>query len=156
MQRRQPHRIRELAARARDNSPWCENLADTRVTEPVLVRDPEGEPTFWLVPFLRDDMAVGFATVTLEGVVQQVGTFGSGCADRGAWIPASYFWRPPEKLLSEIRERYSESTLSNPSFSYDRSPSRWAWRLGVDPPNGDVVFVAPRDWHARAAGNRLP
>ncbi len=156
MQEDQLHRIRELAERARDDSPSGDDLADTRTTEPVLVRDSGGEPAFWLVPFLRDDMAAGFATVTLAGAVQRVGTFGSGRADRNAWIPASYFSRPPEDLMGEIRARYAESTLSDPLFSYDRSPSRWAWRLRVDPPNGDVIFIAPRGWYARPASGQQP
>ncbi len=140
-------RIRQLAKNAQANSPSSEDLAEAECADPILVSHPGGEPAFWLVPFLRGDMAAGFATVTLEGKVERVGSFGSGPDDRDSWIPAEYFLKPPAALLNEVRKKYAGSSLSDPLFTYDRSPLRWGWRIEVEQTRGDVVFVSPSDWY---------
>ena len=130
-------------------------LQDARVDSPVMVRTPEGTPSFWLVPFQVGDQVCGFAVVDLKGEVMQISTLGGGPQDRSSWILHSFFSTPPELYLAEIRQKYPEHQFSEPFFSYDRSPARWAWRLEVGGPltPAAVVFITPAGWYERRSGS---
>lgn len=140
--------IRKAARQACSESPTQAELTGTQVAEPVLVRNPRDEPEFWLVPLLRDDHASGLVTLTLSGTVQRVGIFGGGAEDRQSWIPASYFLRPPLELMQQIDTNYSDAVQSEPVFSFDQVPDRWGWRIQINPPTGDFIFIGPHGWYA--------
>jgi len=118
----------------------------------VLVRDQRNEPGFWLVPLLCNDSVSGFVILTLSGTVQRVGTFGSGTLDRASWFPASYFIQPPAELIRQIMADYPQAKLSEAVFSFDRVPERWGWRVQIDPPDGDIVFIGAHGWYAVPSG----
>ncbi len=138
--------IRTVATDAARASPASKELDGAATAVPVLVKAPSGNPEYWLVPSVRGDWACGFASVPPEGVVQRAGALGSGRADGGGWIPASYFTAPPPEAIREISERYPRATLADPVFSFDRSPARWGWRIHINPPAGVIVFVSPGGW----------
>ncbi len=118
---------------------------------PVMVHTPTGEAASWLVPFIVQGLACGYAQVSLQGVVTRIGILGGSGADQGAWIPATYFYQPPERLLAEVQQQYAGAVLSEPVFSYDRSLLRWAWRLSIEQEGAAPVeaFIAPDGWFAR-------
>jgi hypothetical protein len=116
---------------------------------PALVSAPDGEPAFWLVPYVIGDSACGMARVALDGAAADVSTFGSGPDDRAAWLDAAFFVRPPDSALREIDAQYRGRASTAPRLSYDGAPSRWSWRLDLagDPPV--TIFISPGGWRAR-------
>lgn len=154
MQIRDPEAVRKMAASARKQSPVADDpkfsvVRDAEVASPVMVYTPEGEPLFWMVPFLVKNSACGFACVKLSGKVSKLGIFGSAPEDRSSWIDAAFFERPPAHILTEIRERYPEAVMKSPFFSYDESPDEWAWRIEIRHIVQSVVFIAPGGWYER-------
>ena len=145
--------IREAASRQRRAEPYASDPALAAVLQaavgtPALVRSPEGHPAFWIVPFVEGLSACGFARVELGGRVSQLGSFGAGPLDRGAWPRAEFFEKPPPTSIEEIRQRHPHSTFGEPMLSYDRSPARWGWRIEL---GGDVgtAFIATGGWNVR-------
>jgi hypothetical protein len=104
-----------------------------------------------MVLFTVQDMACGFGHVDLNGQVTRIGIFGGSAGDRSAWIPVSYFMNPPPEILAEIESHYSGATLSEPIFSYDRSPARWAWMLKITREDAApmAAFISPGGWYER-------
>jgi hypothetical protein len=125
-----------------------EMLRQAKIGSPILVKSPQGEPSFWMVPLLVGEMACGFAAVDLRGQVSRMGIFGGGAKDRAAWVKAEFFNTPPDNALAEIAEKYPGFQLSKPEFSYDGSPARWGWmvlatREGVLPA---TIMITPGGW----------
>lgn len=155
--------IIEVVRSARRQPPYSQEPAFTALRQaatgmPVMVHTPAGEAATWLVPFIAQGMACGYAQVSLQGVVTRIGILGGSAVDREAWIPATYFYQPPEALLAEIQQQYAGAVLSEPVFSYDRSPLRWAWRLSIDQEGTAPVevFITPDGWFARPVEEQRP
>jgi len=125
---------------------------DAKVGSPAMVYTPEGTPAFWMVPFIVEDSACGFARVELSYEVSQIGAFGSNPKDRSSWIDATFFERPPSKVLADIQAWYLGSVLSEPVLSYDASPTKWAWRIKVEDKIESVAFITPCGWYERSPG----
>lgn len=149
-------KIIEAVKRARRQPPYSQDPAFAALRRaatgaPVIVHTPAGEAATWLVPFVVQGMACGYAQVSLQGVVTRIGILGGSAVDRAAWIPATYFYQPPETLLAEVKKQYAGAVLSEPLFSYDRSPMRWAWQLSIEQEGAAPleVFIAPDGWFAR-------
>jgi hypothetical protein len=149
-------KIIEAVRGARCQPPYSQEPAFTALRQaatgtPVMVHTPAGEAATWLVPFIVQGMACGYAQVNLQGVVTRIGILGGAATDQAAWIPATYFYQPPEALLAEVRQQYAGAILSEPVFSYDRNPLRWAWRLSIDQEEAAPVevFIAPDGWFAQ-------
>jgi hypothetical protein len=145
----EPARIQRAAAaalrRAGGGDASTRALHAAQVGEPALVRAPGGEPAFWLVPLLIGERACGYARVGLDGQVAQLSQFGAGEA---AWPPAAYFKQVPAAWLAEIRARHPGEAVAEPVLSYDGSPAKWAWRIGL----GDgacVAYVVPGGWYEK-------
>jgi hypothetical protein len=120
------------------------------VGEPALVRTPDGAAAYWLVPFVEGDLASGFARVELNGRVSQLGAFGAGARDRGAWPVASFFAAPPRQLLQEIEQLHPGVVIDAPLLTYDRSPAHWGWRVELGSSRGSA-FISPGGWHLQTA-----
>ena len=143
--------IRRSAEEARRRRPGAdtsqfEALRNASAGDPLAVAAPDGALAFWIVPYVRDGRARGFAQVELSGVASRVAIFGSG--DAASWIDAAYFRGAPEGTLAEIRAKHPGDPLSEPVFSYDLSPARWGWR--VQGPDW-TAFITPGGWYDRAA-----
>jgi hypothetical protein len=129
--------------------PALRELRKASVGDAALVRSPDGDPAFWLVPFESGDRACGFARVELNGRVAQVSAFGAGAADRASWPAAEFFRRPPARALEEVRAKHLRLTLGEPVLSYDGTPAKWAWRIPVGGPAGFDVYVTPGGWYEK-------
>ncbi|NTW69548.1 MAG: hypothetical protein HGB23_06805 [Chlorobiaceae bacterium] len=148
--------IREIAGRAREQSPLVNDgkftlLRKAKVGTPAMVYSPEGVSAFWLVPFLSGDLACGIAQVELSGQVAKIGIFGSTSHDSMSWINASFFKEPPSEILEKIHSVFSRDVVSDPVFSFDTSPSRWAWMLTIKSEGtaSFKVFITPGSWYKR-------
>lgn len=146
--------IRRAAEAARKQPPAEDDtkfssVRNAEVGSPIMVYSPEGKPAFWMVPFLVKGLACGFAYVELSGKVSKFGIFGSAPEDRPSWVDASFFKNPPNALFAEIRAKFSGSIISEPIFSYDTSPARWAWRIEVKNKIRTVIFITPGGWYER-------
>lgn len=122
-----------------------------QIGRPALVRTPDGAPAFWLVPLVIEGHACGLAQVGLGGEAARLAILGGTPDDRGSWVEAAFFERPPPELVAEVVARYGGQTLTAPTLSYDGSPARWAWRLAVGVADTGVtsVFITPGGWYVR-------
>jgi len=155
--------VRQIAARAREQysaagKPMLSVLRQAEVDPPVVVHAPDGQPAYWLVPYVIGDFAAGFARIGLAGAVSQIGTFGAGPDDRRSWIPRDFFQRPNDRALDEIRAQFADAVISEPMLSYDTSPAKWGWRLTVSRQGrvAAVVFITPGGWYERPQGPNPP
>ncbi len=112
---------------------------------PALVHAPDGAAAYWLVPFVDGGLACGFARVELDGRVSQVGSFGAGERDRGAWPQAGVFEAPPSHMLEELERKHPEAAGQSPLLTYDRSPARWGWRIDLG--RSGAAFLGPGGWY---------
>jgi hypothetical protein len=152
-----PHdaeRIRRAVAAEIERAPVLTDplmgaLRNAVVGEPVLARTADDEPAFWLVPIEAGDRACGFARVELSGRVAQVGRFGGGSDDTQSWPKANFFREPPVRFLNEIRAKYPGLRLTKPVLSYDGSPAKWAWRIGIGEPVNSIAYVSTGGWYER-------
>jgi hypothetical protein len=126
-------------------------LRAARPGKPVQVRTSEGEEAYWLVPLLIGDKACGFVQVERDLRVSRVGIFGASPEDRGSWIGASFFEKPPLEAINSIKARYPGMRMSAPFFSYDRSPSKWGWMVRLRDGGQITVFINPAGWYERSA-----
>lgn len=138
------------------DDPLFSTVRRAKAGSPVPVHGPTGEPAYWLVPFLVQNKVCGLAEVDLVGRVNRVGILGSTPDDRRSWIDSSFFDKPPEDLLTEIRDHYG-AALSTPILSYDASPSRWAWQVSVASGRGvgRLVFITPGGWYEGRTGSHF-
>ena len=116
-----------------------------------MVYTPEGEPSFWFIPLLAKNYTIGFAYVELSSRVSKIGIFGASPTDRSSWVNSSFFEKPPSNILKEIQATYSEFKISEPIFSFDTSPAKWAWMLKIKSENKikSMVFITPNNWYER-------
>jgi len=133
--------------------PLFSAVRDAKIGSPAMVYTPEGKEAFWLVPILMGDSACGFARVELSHKVSQVGIYGSSPEDYAGWIDASFFEKPPSRLLDAIRSRYSGMNISEPIFSYDKTPAKWAWRIEIGDKLKTIVFITPWGWYEQVSKN---
>lgn len=151
----EPAGIAAAAGRARQLVPYRDDpaLAAVRgatVGTPALVRSPEGEPAFWLVPFIDGRLACGFARVGLDGRISQLGAFGSGHHDPPAWPDADFLSKVPARWWKELTQRFPEAQSTGAVLSYDQSPAKWSWRIHLGPQQG-VAYIGPHGWYVRDA-----
>lgn len=149
-------RIRGLAASAREAMPGHDdarfaNLRRAEVGRPALLRDADGQPALWLVPFVVDAAACGFARLSLDGDLEGIGIYGGAADDRRSWIAADFYRRPPAAAVDEARAAYPGATFAAPFLSFERAPSQLAWRIDARLAGGDHlwIMIAPGGWYAR-------
>jgi len=148
--------IAKAAEEARRAEPMAKDpsfaaLRKARIGTPALVKTPEEEDAYWIVPFIVGKKACGFAFVETTLNVSRLGTFGAGPRDQASWIDASFFERPPPEILSDIKSRYSDMRMSAPIFSYDKTPSKWAWMIKLRDKRELTIFVTPAGWYEQTA-----
>lgn len=114
------------------------------------MHDPQGNKAYWLVPIMCNEKACGFAQVQKDYLVSKISAFGSSPDDTKSWIDASFFKAPPPNLLKEIQTRYPEMALSEPIFSYDKTPAKWGWKITLTNDQTFEVFVGPANWYKQA------
>ena len=108
-----------------------------------MVYTPEGEPSFWMAPFLVKNSACGFAYVELSGKVSKLGIFGSTPEDRPSWVDASFLRIHPMHSLLRFGLNFQGQQYQSLFFSYDTSPARWAWRIEIKNKIKSIIFITP-------------
>jgi hypothetical protein len=154
-----PETIIKAVETARKQSPAAKDpkfsvVKDAKVGLPVMVYTPEEKPAFWMVPFLIENRACGFAFVELSGKISKLGILGSTPEDRLSWIDVSFLKKPPASILAEIQAKFPGLKASEPILSYDTSPARWAWRVEIKNKIKSIVFITPGGWYERKPSER--
>jgi hypothetical protein len=126
-------------------------LRKASISNPIIVKDAECKDAFWLVPLLSEEKAVGFVRLEKNLKVSQVSIFGASAADKESWVDASFFDRPPSKAITSIKLRYPDMEMSEPVFSFDKSPAKWGWLIRLSNKRKIEIFVAPSGWHEKTS-----
>jgi hypothetical protein len=124
-------------------------LRKSNAKNPIMVKNDEGKDAFWLVPLINGKKAFGFVRLEKNLRVSQVGIFGASATDQESWLDASFFDRPPSEAIKSIKVRYPDMAISEPVFSFDRSPAKWGWIIKLSNKHKIEVFVSPSGWHEK-------
>lgn len=126
-------------------------LMNANVGSPLGVYTSRGELSYWLVPLLLGEKACGFASLDLKGKVMRMGVFGGTLNEKNRWIDKDYFESPPLWQLNELKKKYPGYSLSEPLFSFDGSPVRFAWLIKVESENENIfyAFFSPGGWYEK-------
>jgi hypothetical protein len=127
------------------------NLRKAKASNPIIVKDDESKDAFWLVPLISGEKAVGFVRLEKNLKVSQVSIFGASAADKDSWIDASFFNKPPSEVINSIKLRYPDMEMSEPIFSFDKSPAKWGWAIRLSNKRNIVVFASPSGWHEKTS-----
>jgi hypothetical protein len=101
---------------------------------------------------LSGEKAVGFVRLERNLKVSQVSIFGASAADKESWVDASFFERPPSEVINSIKLRYPDLEMSEPVFSFDKSPAKWGWLMKLSSNKRMIViFVTPSGWHEKTS-----
>ena len=97
-----------------------------RKEQPMLVKDIDGNPSYWLVPVASGDRLVGFLRLGLEGDLLAYGRFGQG-RQLCDFPPLSYLSN--ENAEREIYKAFGDSheEISPPRLVHDGPVDRIAW-----------------------------
>jgi hypothetical protein len=127
------------------------HLIDAKVGFPVQMFSSEGKSAFYFVPLQREEFTCGFALVDNNGKVLKIGILGSSPDNKESWIHNSYFLKPPKNMIEEIMVKYSDFELSEPVFSFDYSPSKWAWLVKLIKKSNQIynIFITPAGWYLK-------
>jgi hypothetical protein len=136
-------------------APWVEST----LGEPVLVRTVFGEPSYWTVPVLLKEAAVGFIRVLGTGRIAALGAFYQDPAEISA-CPRTVTGIDAARAARKARDRIhldSGESASEPIYVHDGPQGREAWRIQVLREGRPVrwVFVTPAFVYERAAGEVL-
>ncbi len=121
------------------------------IGEPVLVRDLQGNPGYWLVPIKPSGQLKGFARITGTGEVAAIGALNGASMVTGLSGKEAL-----ERVVSTVPIEEGE-TLQEPVFVYDGSPGREAWLIQTKKEGEPQrwIFVTPAFIYERKAG-QLP
>jgi hypothetical protein len=97
-----------------------------RREQAILVKDLDGNPSYWLVPVASEDLLVGFLRLDLEGKLLAYGRFGQGRQLRD-FPPLSYL--SGQAADREIHKAFGSSCekISPPKLVHDGPVDRIAW-----------------------------
>ena len=133
-------------------APWEE----AQLGRPVLVRTVFGQKSYWLVPAIIRDRAVGFVRVLGDGRAAAVGAF---CQDpsRLDMCPSVVTGITAQDALDMAKGRISPSrgeSASAPVFVHDGPQGREAWLVEVKVAEKPTrwMFVTPGGIYDRPAG----
>ena len=133
-------------------TPW----AELEVSDPRLVSDISGNPSYWVVPLLCGRNTVGFVRVLSDGAVLAIGiTCRTPETPEACPVPA--FAMSPDdvelKLRAKSRLQYGEKR-TEPRFVHDGPPGREVWLIETrhnSVPNR-WIFVGQAGIYERRAG----
>lgn len=97
-----------------------------RKKKPIVVKDLNGSPSYWLVPLVSKDRIVGFLRLGLEGELLAYGRFGQG-QQLHDFPPLSYLSEVTAN--KEIRKAFGDiyEKISPPQLVHDGPVDRIAW-----------------------------
>jgi hypothetical protein len=114
------------------------------VGEPLPIVDASGRPHSWFVPLQVGGKLAGFGQLSLTLEPLRFSSFQrnpetcDGCPDAAEWTDPALVLKKAA-ALAKAGER-----LSQPTLSFDQSPSRIAWRVEAKTPSGQTrtIYVA--------------
>jgi hypothetical protein len=133
-------------------APWVE----AQLGRPVLVRTVSGEKSYWLVPAIILDRAVGFVRVLGDGRAVAVGAFYQD-PSRLDTCPYVVTGITAQEALSMAKSHVSHArgeSASVPVFVHDGPQGREAWLVEVKIAERPArwIFVTPGGIYTRPAG----
>jgi hypothetical protein len=137
-----------LAAARRDQDPALRPWGRVSVGVPFVVQDVAGSPSYWLVPLVAKQRAIGFVRVDGGGRVIAVGVTCrtpervAECARHVTGITAD---EAIAKAQSEV-ELAAGETLTRPRYVHDGPPGREAWLIET------VLGSRPHRWLFASSG----
>ena len=115
-----------------------------RVEQPIRVLGPDGGLYSWFVPVTVGNVLAGFFEIQTDMTLKRFSSFQrredslEGCPPAEAWIDVETIARKARGLVpvGEI--------VQEPFLTFDGAPSRIAWRVELQAPDGAVrtVYVA--------------
>ena len=129
------------------DDPKFDAVRRATIGSPLTVKGADGKDEHWFVPLLIGKKANGYAQVERNLKVSQLAIFGANSEDRGSWIDASFFEKPPLEAINSIRARYPQLEMSDSFFSYDQNPAKWGWKVKLKDKHQITVFITPSGWH---------
>ena len=127
------------------------HLVNSKVGFPVQMFSTERKSAFYFVPIQKGEFTCGFAILDNTEKLLKIGMLGSSPDDKKSWIHNSFFLKPPQSMVEEIRAKYLDFEISEPIFSYDSSPSKWAWFVKLINRNNQIyhIFITPAGWYCK-------
>jgi hypothetical protein len=152
--------IEEAAARFFDSLRGELRLPDalterTSQRTPMLVKDLDGNPSYWLVPLAGKDRVVGFLRLSLAGELLAYGRFGQG-RELHDFPPFAYL--SEKTARKEIEKAFGSiyQEISPPQLVHDGPVDRITWlslgRRGDKPPA--LLFWTFGSSYSRAEGEQ--
>jgi len=128
------------------------------IGEPELVHDVAGPPTYWLVPLVAQNRAIGFVRVDGNGRTIAMGTF-CQTPDEIEKCPAIVTGITADEAAELARDRGNltpDETAAQPRFVHDGPVGREVWLVETsrDGAPGRWLFVGRGGLYERAAGVR--
>jgi hypothetical protein len=147
-----PKIVREVVEQALKEHPVSGDpnfsvVRKAKVGDPIVVKDAKGKAAFLIVPLLTGDKASGYVRLENNYSVNQVSIFGASANDHKSLVDSSFFIKPPPESVESIRAKFPDMNLSNPVFSYDKSPAKWGWIINLSNKHQIGVFVGPSGWY---------
>lgn len=140
------------------DDPLFETFTNAIEGYPVMVKNVFRQPSYWLVPFLKEQRVAGFVRVLLDGKIVHIGTFDEFPSDLQSnptvvtKIESSQAFRmATERLHKEVE------TASEPVFVHDGPIGREAWLVEVSSHGKPTrwIFVTGEGIYERRAGLTL-
>ncbi|HEX5760622.1 MAG TPA: hypothetical protein VF121_15655 [Thermoanaerobaculia bacterium] len=147
------HQAMEEAARQIAGGPGADDpefaaWRGAAASEPLLVRDLAGRPSYWLVPVVAGGRTVGAVRVLGDGRVAAVEALRAGSAVSA--LGAAEAERRAERAV----ESAAGESAAAPELVHDGPPGREAWRVEVTRSGRPSrwIFVTPGGVYERPAG----
>ena len=136
--------------------PFFELLKEADVGNPILVKNVRKQPSYWLVPLLKESRMTGFVRVLLNGSVAQLGRYNQNptkSADDRAEITEISGSEASRVAEQRIRKELGESG-TEPVFVHDGPIGREAWLVEVTRDSKPIrwIFVTNGQVYERSAG----
>jgi hypothetical protein len=122
-------------------------------TKPLLVKNLEGGPSFWIIPVVNRDRLVGFFRLGLGGELLSSGRYGQG--ERLSEFPP-HFYLSLDMAKIEIKKAFGERyvNIEPPQLVHDGPIDRIAWLSKATDTNGQhmLLFWTFGTTYSRAEG----
>jgi len=150
--------IGALEALQREDDPLLKAWPDPTVGDPELVHDVSGLPSYWLVPLVARNRAIGFVRVDGTGRTMAVGTF-CRTPDMIETCPAAVTGITAARAAQLARDQGNlapDETAAPPRFVHDGPVGREVWLVETSRDGGPHrwLFVGPGGLYERTAGLR--
>ena len=132
-------------------------LANTKIGNAIAVYNEQKAEQYWLIPFLLKNKVRGIAMMDVNGKIVLHGVLMPQVNDDSRLIDKTFFEEVPKQALKEIKLHYSEYEIATPFISYDGTPNKWGWLVGIFRNDGKpyaTVFVSTGGWYEKRWGFR--